>query len=68
LRLITGEKGPEALKNLAQQHHTMPELLIDGINARFLEVFGDLLIDTMDGSPSIQSEYKAELKKHLGEP
>jgi hypothetical protein len=44
----------------------MPELVIDRINAGFLETFGDLLVDTVDERPSIQSEYREEVKKILG--
>jgi hypothetical protein len=44
----------------------MPELVVDRINAAFLEIFGDLLIDTVDERPSIQSEYREEVKKNLG--
>jgi hypothetical protein len=51
------------LETLARRNHAMPELIIDKINAAFLEQFGDLLIDTVDEQPAIQPEYKNELKK-----
>ncbi|GHV94769.1 hypothetical protein AGMMS50293_10890 [Spirochaetia bacterium] len=55
-----------ALEALARKNNTMPALLIDKINAVFLELLGDLLIDTVDERPLIQREYAEELKKLLG--
>jgi hypothetical protein len=54
------------LAALARAGNTMPELVIDRINAGFLEIFGDLLVDTVDEAPSIQPEYREEVKKLLG--
>jgi hypothetical protein len=54
------------LEAFARKHHTMPELLIDKINAAFLEQAGDLLVDTVDEEPHIQSEYTKEVQKLLG--
>ncbi|MDR1586258.1 MAG: TerB N-terminal domain-containing protein [Treponema sp.] len=58
--------GPRSLAALARAGGAMPELLIDRINAGFLEISGDLLIDTVDEAPSIQPEYREEIKKLLG--
>lgn len=67
LRIISGA-GKPGLDDFARKSGTMPELLIDRINAAFLEQFADLLIDTVDERPAIQSEYKGILKNLLGTP
>ena len=54
------------LSALAKKNNTMPELLIDSINAAFLEQSGDLLIETVDERPLIQPEYSGEVKKVAG--
>jgi hypothetical protein len=56
IRLIIAGKTGE-LANFARKNGTMPELLIDTINGKFLEISGDLLIDSMDEIPIIQGEY-----------
>jgi hypothetical protein len=71
LALVAGapEKDLDAARSLAalaRAGDTMPELVIDRINAGFLEISGDLLVDTVDEAPSIQPEYKEEIKKLLG--
>jgi hypothetical protein len=65
LRIIAGE-GKTGLEDFARKNGTMPELLTDRINAAFLEQFADLLIDTVDEKPAIQSEYSEILKNLLG--
>jgi hypothetical protein len=63
LKIIAGMENT-ALADFARKHHVMPEPLIDGINAVFLEQYGDILIDTVDEQPFIQSEYIDELRKN----
>jgi hypothetical protein len=65
LRIIAGA-GETGLGDLARKSGTMPELLIDRINADFLARFADLLIDTVDEQPAIQSEYTELLQNLLG--
>jgi hypothetical protein len=65
LRIITGVKEADSLEALAKKRNTMPALLIDRVNALFMELSGDLLICTVDEKPDIESEYKAELMKAL---
>ncbi|MDR0472427.1 MAG: TerB N-terminal domain-containing protein [Treponema sp.] len=66
LKIITlSPSARREIENLAREKGTMPELLIDRINAVFLELSGDLLVETVDEEPTIQGEYKEELKKHL---
>jgi hypothetical protein len=63
LGLIAGGEPKEALDALARRHGTMTEPLIDGINERFLQAFGDLLVETMDEAPRIVAEYKEIVEK-----
>jgi hypothetical protein len=64
LALIAGgERG--GLDALARRHHTMAEPLVDGINEKFLDAFGDLLVETMDEGPRIAAEYKETVEKTL---
>ena len=63
LRIIAGMEH-RTLADFARKHHLMPEPLIDGINALFLEQYGDILIDTVDEQPVIQPEYKDGLMQN----
>jgi hypothetical protein len=65
LALIAGEEPKEALDALARRHGTMAEPVIDGVNEKFLDAFGDLLIETMDERPRIAAEYKETVKTVL---
>jgi hypothetical protein len=68
LRVILKEDpAGRELDNWARTEGVMAELLIDGINEKFLELFGDLLVETVDEGTRIQPEYKAEAKKRLGD-
>jgi hypothetical protein len=66
LRIILREGGAAELEGWARMKGTMAELFIDGINEKFLEVFGDLLVETVDEGARIQAEYKEEVKKRVG--
>jgi hypothetical protein len=61
LRAIDRER--EEPGAFARAGFSMPEIIIDGINARFMEMFGDLLITSMDETHEIQAEYREELKE-----
>jgi hypothetical protein len=63
--LVIISNGKNSLDLLARKHNTMPELLVDKINEVFMELSGDLLIDTVDEKPIIQAEYNTEVKKAL---
>jgi hypothetical protein len=65
LRIITGVKNADSLETLAKKRGTMPALLIDRVNALFMDLSGDLLICTVDEKPDIESEYKTELMMAL---
>jgi hypothetical protein len=66
LKIITeGLNAKNSLTALALANNTMPDLLIDKINAVFHELSGDLLISIVDSRPEIQSEYRKELANYL---
>lgn len=46
-----------ALKQIAEDHLTMPELLIDSINERAMDTVGDLVIDPSANAPIVAPEY-----------
>ncbi|MBW4421814.1 MAG: hypothetical protein KME13_21775 [Myxacorys californica WJT36-NPBG1] len=46
-----------ALKQIAEDHLTMPELLIDSINERAMDTVGDLVIDPSANTPIVAPEY-----------
>jgi hypothetical protein len=62
LALISRNGTREELEALAKTAGTMPEILIDGINEKFQELFRDLLIDTEAEKLGIQSEYGEMVK------
>jgi hypothetical protein len=61
-RIVRGTAAVE-LRELALRHGSMPELLVDSLNASFREAFGDLLVETLDEGPAVSAEYKAEVKR-----
>jgi hypothetical protein len=63
LALIAAGSPVRDLEALARKNMSMPELIIDGINAGFQELFQDLLIETTDKGCRIQAEYEAAVKK-----
>ena len=68
LQVIIQQNEPiAAIKKIAEQNITMPELLIDSINERALDTIGDLIIEP--GSelvpPVIPDEYLTNVKKVL---
>ncbi|XGV99375.1 MAG: tellurite resistance TerB C-terminal domain-containing protein [Leptolyngbya sp. BL-A-14] len=68
LKVIAEQNNPAAaLKQLAEDNLTMPELLIDSINEHALETIGDLLIDANAGagSATIVREHLKQVKKIL---
>ncbi|MBW4472125.1 MAG: hypothetical protein KME45_17200 [Stenomitos rutilans HA7619-LM2] len=68
LKVIVEQNHPAtALKHLAEDNLTMPELLIDAINERALETIGDLVIDATAGagSAAIVREHLKLVKKLL---
>jgi hypothetical protein len=66
LRVLLRGGGAAELEGWARERGLMAELLIDGINEKFLDHFGDLLVETVDEGPRIQAEYTDEVKRRVG--
>ncbi|HAJ59637.1 MAG TPA: hypothetical protein DCP31_10500 [Cyanobacteria bacterium UBA8543] len=64
LKAIAEQDNPSGvIKKIAQEHLTMPEVLIDSINERAMDAIGDLIIDSGSSStPLIRAEYSAAVK------
>ncbi len=64
LKAIAEQDNPSAaLKKIAQEHLTMPEVLIDSINERAMDTIGDLIIDSgLSSAPLIRDEYLTSVK------
>ncbi len=66
LRAIAEQTNPTAiLKKVAEDNLTMPELLIDSINERALDIVGDMVIDpgTSTGNAAISRDHIKTIKK-----
>ena len=66
LRAIAAQKNlAPTLKKIAEEHLTMPELLIDGINERALDTIGDLILEPgLNNTPAkIAQEYRSIVQK-----
>jgi hypothetical protein len=68
LRGVAGGASPEALRELALRHLSMPELLVDSINGMFYEWFRDILIETPEAGPVLAAEYGGEVKAFFAVP
>jgi uncharacterized coiled-coil DUF342 family protein len=57
----------QRLKQIAEANLTMPELLIDSINERALEVIGDIILEpsSQPGVPVIAQEYESAIQAIL---
>lgn len=66
LRAIVEQPNPNAaLKQIAEAHLTMPELLIDSINERAIDTIGDLIIEPGGSSARVAPEYLAIVRQLL---
>ncbi len=66
MRAIVEQNNPAAIiKKVAEDNLTMPELLIDSINERALELLGDMIIEpgNTSGSATIAREHAKIVKK-----
>jgi phage shock protein A len=64
LRAIAQEKNPASqLKQIAEAHLTMPELLVDAINERALETLGDIILEPSPehGNTVVAAEYETAI-------
>ncbi len=67
LKAIVEQDNPNStIKNIAESHITMPELLIDAINERAIATLGDIIIEPGTDAPAIADpEYLQTVKKVL---
>ncbi|MDR0656793.1 MAG: hypothetical protein LBG22_10805 [Treponema sp.] len=69
---IASAEDPSSLKTelgeTAAAGFSMPELLIDSINEKFMDAFGDLLIENGKEGPCIAEEYRGKLPSQAKEP
>lgn len=65
LQAIAEQDNPNVtIKKIAEEKLTMPELLIDAINERAIDIIGDLIIDPGSSSvPRIIDEYLTSVKQ-----
>jgi len=68
LKAVVEQNNTSAkIKNIAEENITMPELLIDMLNKRALNIIGDLIIEPGYGSspPVITEDYLTNVKNLL---
>jgi hypothetical protein len=63
--LITSENPQSDLETIAEEANTMPQLLLDDINALALQLMGDIIVDAEDQKPQISDEYLDLLKQSV---
>ncbi|MDF5731943.1 MAG: tellurite resistance TerB C-terminal domain-containing protein [Rhizonema sp. PD38] len=64
LKAILEQDRPNAtIKKIAEEHISMPNLLIDSINERANDTIGELIVDASSDSPTIYQEHVILLKK-----
>jgi hypothetical protein len=62
--IASADPQPE-LEKIAEEAMTMPQILLDDINAAAMQYLGDILIDTAEESPHVLDEYAPALKKSI---
>lgn len=66
LLAVTASADPQPeLEKIAEEALTMPQILLDDINAAAMQYLGDILIDTAEKAPHILDEYAQALKKSI---
>ena len=65
--IVRHARPAQRLKQIAEANLTMPELLIDSINERALEVVGDIILEpsAQTGVPVIAQEYEGSIQAIL---
>lgn len=61
--LLEEEKPNSAIKKIAEEQITMPNLLIDSINERARDIIGELIISTNNEIPEIYAEYQQNIQR-----
>ncbi len=59
------EDPEQEIKDIAEEHLTMPEILLDDINAVALQTVGDIIIDFTEEKPGIVQEYASFLRDSI---
>lgn len=60
--ILVSDNPQEELTRLAEESMSMPEMLIDEINDTATQFLDDILIDTVDDTPTVLEQYADELK------
>ena len=63
--LMTNENPQSDLETIAEEAHTMPQLLLDDINALAIQLMGNIIVDAVDQKPQILDEYIDLLKQSV---
>ena len=63
--LLAFEHPQAELEQIAEESMTMPQILLDDLNAVSMQTLGDLLVDFMDQEPYIMDEYVSPLKQSI---
>lgn len=64
LEAILEQENPKtAMKKIAEENITMPNLLIDSINERAKDIIGELIINTSSETPEIYQEHMSNVKQ-----
>jgi len=63
--ILTSDAPQTGLQRISEEMMTMPEILLDDINALSMQLLGDIIIDTMGQEPAIMDEYYDPLKKSI---
>ncbi|MGF1676528.1 MAG: tellurite resistance TerB C-terminal domain-containing protein, partial [Rivularia sp. (in: cyanobacteria)] len=64
LKAILEQENPNAaIKQIAEENITMPNLLIDSINERAKDIIGELIISTSNDIPEIYEEYQQHIQR-----
>lgn len=63
--LLTLKNPEEEINAIADECMTMPEILIDDINAVALQTLGDLIIDVTGEKPEFFHEYEVSLRRSI---
>jgi len=63
--LLTLKNPEEEINAIADEYMTMPEILIDDINAVALQTLGDLIIDVTGERPRFFHEYEVSLRRSI---
>ena len=61
--ILEQDNANSAIKKIAEENITMPNLLVDSINERAKDTIGELIISTSDDNPQIYQEYQHYIQR-----